>query len=184
VFIEVGSNATPHVFGGALAVNDLVMNNTLHQQHLWRRAQCAWVPGNATITDGRFENNQALGTNPEWSNGGGLQAEFGTVSISGTQFIGNSATNGGGLPRSFGRLNQRQVGQQHSQLVWWRRLLLGHSQSSQHPFCQQYCWAIWWRRRGFGCVDLNGCPLSQHGVVWWRFVRALHHHVDQFRIQL
>jgi predicted outer membrane repeat protein len=90
---------TSRGFGGALAVSDLVMNNTLLISNTSGGGGAgAWVPGNATITDGRFENNQALGTNPEWSNGGGLQAEFGTVSISGTQFIGNSAmTNGGGL---------------------------------------------------------------------------------------
>jgi predicted outer membrane repeat protein len=100
---------TSRGFGGAVAVNDLIMSNTvLIANTSGGGGGGAWVPGNATIIGGRIENNRALGTNPEWSNGGGLLAEFGSLSISGTQFISNSAfTYGGGL--SFSSLSNGRI---------------------------------------------------------------------------
>ena len=76
--------------GPALLANTVFTGNTARGD-----GGGLWGYGAVTVTNGRFENNQAISYGPP-AVGGGIFA-YEPIAISGTQFISNSADTGGGL---------------------------------------------------------------------------------------
>ncbi len=76
--------------GPALLVNTVFTGNTTRGD-----GAGLWAYGLVTVTNGRFQNNRAINIGPP-AIGGGISA-YEPVTISGTQFISNSADVGGGL---------------------------------------------------------------------------------------